>query len=129
MANVNLILPPSARNTRSARSFKRFIGQHGKASNLDEATGELFLFEGDQATIDAQLITYTADQVNIDLAYDTDISDAETARVKNTFDDKERRLLRAFAEVVLDELNNLRAQHGLAARTMAQLRTAIRNKL
>lgn len=38
-------------------------------------------------------------------------------------------LLRAFALVVLDEINVLRAQHGLAARTAAQLKTAVRNKL
>lgn len=36
---------------------------------------------------------------------------------------------RAFAEVVLDEINILRAQHALAPRTLAQLRTAMRNKL
>ncbi len=36
---------------------------------------------------------------------------------------------RAFALVVLDEINALRAQHGLAPRTVAQLKTAIRNKM
>ena len=38
-------------------------------------------------------------------------------------------ILRAFALVVLDEFNVLRAQHGLAARTIAQLKSAIRGKL
>ena len=37
--------------------------------------------------------------------------------------------LRAFALVVLDEFNNLRAKHGLAPRTIAQLKTAVRSKL
>jgi hypothetical protein len=36
---------------------------------------------------------------------------------------------RAFALVVLDEINTLRAQHSLAARTVTQLKTALRNKL
>lgn len=38
-------------------------------------------------------------------------------------------ILRAFAEVVLDEINALRAEHLLPARTLSQLRDAIRNKL
>lgn len=36
---------------------------------------------------------------------------------------------RAFAEVVLDEINTLRAQHALADRTLTQLRNAVREKL
>lgn len=36
---------------------------------------------------------------------------------------------RAFALVVLDEINTLRAEHALAARTITQLKTALRNKL
>lgn len=38
-------------------------------------------------------------------------------------------LLRAFAGVLKDEINILRAQHAFADRTLLQLRTAIRNKL
>ncbi|MEE9365457.1 MAG: hypothetical protein V3W44_02120 [Dehalococcoidales bacterium] len=40
-----------------------------------------------------------------------------------------RRVLKAFAAVMLDELNILRQQHGLAARTAGQLRDAIKGKL
>ncbi len=36
---------------------------------------------------------------------------------------------RAFALVVLDEINLLRTQHSLSQRTAAQLKTAVRNKL
>ena len=36
---------------------------------------------------------------------------------------------RAFALVVLDEINLLRTQHSIAPRTIAQLKTAVRNKL
>ena len=38
-------------------------------------------------------------------------------------------LIRALAFVVLDEINILRAEHSLAARTPAQLRTAIKAKI
>ncbi len=37
--------------------------------------------------------------------------------------------LRAFALTVLDEINTLRSEHALAPRTIAQLKTAMRNKL
>jgi hypothetical protein len=35
----------------------------------------------------------------------------------------------AFVKVMMDEINILRAQHGLAPRTFAQLKAAIKNKL
>lgn len=38
-------------------------------------------------------------------------------------------LLKAFAEVLIDEINILRSQHALPDRTPAQLRTALQNKL
>lgn len=41
----------------------------------------------------------------------------------------QRDALAAFALLVLDEVNILRAQHGLAARTVAQIKSGIRTKL
>ena len=38
-------------------------------------------------------------------------------------------LLRALADIIKDEINILRAEHGLADRTLAQLRTAIKNRI
>ncbi len=38
-------------------------------------------------------------------------------------------VLRALAEVVMDEINILRSKHSLAARTLSQLVTAIKNKI
>lgn len=38
-------------------------------------------------------------------------------------------LLRAFADIIKDEFNILRALHGLPDRTLAQLRTAIKNRV
>ena len=43
--------------------------------------------------------------------------------------DANEALLRALAFVVMDEINILRAQHSLADRTAAQLRTAIKAKI
>ncbi len=43
--------------------------------------------------------------------------------------DRTRTIMRAFAEVVLDEINALRGQHALAPRTLAQLKTSVRSKL
>ena len=39
------------------------------------------------------------------------------------------KLIEALAEVIKDEINILRAQHGLADRTVGQLATAIEGKL
>lgn len=38
-------------------------------------------------------------------------------------------VLRAFADITKDEINILRAQHGLAPRTLTQLKTAIKNRI
>jgi hypothetical protein len=43
--------------------------------------------------------------------------------------DQARTIMRAFAEVMLDQVNALRADHGRAALTLAQLKTAVRGKL
>ncbi len=115
MANVNVILPPSARNRRSWRSFVKFIGQQGKGSNFVEATGELLLFEGDQATIDGQLVAYTADQANID--NDLDASDQASDVAKDILRYQNDVVINAVVEVYRVELNILRAAAGLADRS------------
>lgn len=38
-------------------------------------------------------------------------------------------VLRALAVIMMDELNILRALHGLAPRTLAQLKTAMQNSI
>lgn len=115
--------------THNLRALADLAGSDLKALTFRPDELELDVPDVTQPALDAALVDYTANQAARDATFIQQEIDAETARVKDTFDDNERRLLRAFAETVLDELNNLRAQHGLAARTMAQLRTAIRNKL
>jgi hypothetical protein len=53
--------------------------------------------------------------------------DAGRLEAKDEIDSK--RVLKAFAEVVVDEINILRGQHALADRTLSQLVTAIKNKI
>ena len=40
-----------------------------------------------------------------------------------------RRIMTAFAAILVDEFNILRAEHGLADRTLAQFKTAIENRI
>ena len=51
----------------------------------------------------------------IDLSFDPEMRNSRTRDI--------------IRKVVMDEINILRDQHGLANRTVTQLRTAIRNKL
>lgn len=59
-----------------------------------------------------------------------DLSELEVSRdqIVDQLDDLED-ILRAFAQVVVDEINILRQQHTLPDRTLQQLKTAIRNKM
>ena len=61
-------------------------------------------------------------------AVDTQILSDNRDVVANELDSIEG-IMRAFAGVVLDEINTLRAVHSLPDRTLVQLKTAIRNKL
>lgn len=127
MATVTVTLPPSARNRHSWRSFVNFIGQRGKASSLDQATGELTLFEGDQATIDAQLVTYVADQTNIDDDFQDVLDDEAKDSAKSEFDDDS--ILTALIKEMVDQLNDIRAQTGQPALNFGQVNADIRNRI
>ena len=59
---------------------------------------------------------------------DLDLLSASRDALANDIDRLES-YSRAFALTVLDEINILRAEHGLSARTASQLKTALRNKL
>lgn len=55
----------------------------------------------------------------------------ETDRLDSIADqlDQTQTFFKAFAQVMLDEINLLRGQHSLAPRTLSQLKTAVRGKL
>lgn len=126
MANATVTLPPSARNRRSWRSFKRHAGFTG-GSTFDEATGEL-IFEGaDQATVDASLVTYVADQANIDNDLDADDAAVSTGALIQRYDNDP--VLIAIADVFREELNVLRALHALPDIQQGQMNGKVHNKI
>ena len=70
------------------------------------------------------------DQADRDAVDAREAADALTAdRTANKLRIDDERVLKAFALVVLDEINLLRAEHGLAARTGSQLINAIEAKV
>jgi len=77
--------------------------------------------------------TITGDVVSLMSKAERDAVDAAalTARRDSTADQLDfiEEVLRAFALTVLDEINVLRSQHALPARTIAQLKTTVRGKL
>ena len=56
---------------------------------------------------------------------DLDLLDKKNAKAEVT----DRKVLRAFMLIVMDEINILRDEHGLAPRTADQLSTAIQNRI
>jgi hypothetical protein len=99
-------------------------------SNLQELSltdDEFEVPDVTQAALDAALIGYVADQANIDAAFTQTEVDAGLDEERDKLDSE--KILKAFAEMVVDEFNILRAIEGLPPRTFAQLRTAIRNKV
>jgi len=107
----------------------RALADHA-GSNLEELslTGdELEVPDVSQAVLDAALITYAANQATIDASFTQVEVDAELDKARDELDTQ--KILKAFAEIVVEEFNILRAIEGLPDRTFAQLRTAIRNKI
>jgi hypothetical protein len=92
-----------------------------------EMTNELEVSNVSQAVLDAAFADYTANQVARDAAWAQKETNLKITRQQAEFDDRE--VLRAFAKLLVQELNTLRALHSLPPRTFAQLRTAIRNEI
>lgn len=83
---------------------------------------QYWIITGDIVTLMSQT---EMDVIDADIVAAADLADkiSEKARM-----DVEKVLI-AFATVVKDEINILRAQHSLAGRTLAQLKTAIKNEI
>ena len=90
-------------------------------------TSELECESVDQATLDTAFAGYVADQTNIDAATAAAKETVSRDSDKDLYDNK--RLWRAVAELMVDELNILRALHTLPDRTVAQANAAIRSKI
>ncbi len=69
-----------------------------------------------------------ADKLAADQAY-IDATPAREEAEKDSKADLTDDVLKAFALVVLDEINTLRSQHALSAITPAQLKAAVKAKL
>jgi len=81
-----------------------------------------WIITGDVVTLMTQAEMDIVD-VDIATAEDLDSKELEKLRIDN------EKVLIAFATIVKDEINILRAQHSLTARTLAQLKTAIKNEV
>ena len=95
-----------------------------------------YIEEPDLSSVIGQPVKYwvvTGDVISIvDAATRAAIDAAELSAVRDELAndiDRAETFLRAFALVVLDEINLLRGQHSLSQRTPAQLKAAVRNKL
>lgn len=116
------------------RTTKEYLVSVGE-SDLPEAEAN-YIYQPDLSAVAGQPSKYwvitgdvvsLADQATrdaIDAANDQSVLDGIADELDET-----RTIMRAFAEVVVDEINLLRAGHGLAARTLAQLKSAVRQKL
>lgn len=93
----------------------------------DSVTDLLTVPDVSQPDLDAALVTYNVDPAAADAAWTQKFAGMETTRKQSEFDDRE--VLRAFAKLLVKELNILRAIEGLPPRTFDQLRTAIRNEI
>lgn len=69
-----------------------------------------------------------ADQATRDAIDAAELTASRDDVINNEIDNLEG-VVRAFAQVMMDEINILRAEHSLPDRTLAQLKTAIRNKV
>jgi hypothetical protein len=88
-------------------SYARHVGAMDLMIYFNEDTLEIELPDIDQATMDAGLITYAADQANLDSEFADALEDQEGEFVQNEFDDKKD--LTALIKVLVDELNAVRA--------------------
>lgn len=116
----------------SAHNFAAIANLAGSTlENLSyhEMTDELEVPDVSQSDLDAAFADYTANQVARDASWTmlSILPNLRIARQQTEFDDRE--VLRAFAKLIMNDLNTLRALHSLPPRTFAQLRTEIRNEI
>ena len=92
-----------------------------------ETTDELEVHNVSQSVLDAAFADYVANQAARDAQWAQKEINLRIARQQAEFDDRE--VLRAFAKLLVQEFNILRAIEGLPPRTFDQLRSAIGNDI
>lgn len=108
-------------------AFARHVGAMDLAILFDPDTLEIELPDIDQATMDAGLITYAADQTNLDSELVDALEDQATEFDQNLFDEKKD--LTALIKVMVDELNVLRATQSLPDLNFGTVNAAIRQRI
>ncbi len=121
------ITPPASSNQEVWLAIADIAGSVLENIGYDSLTDLLDVPDVSQVDLDAALVTYNADPAAADAAWAQKFSDLETTRKQAEFDDRE--VFRAFAKLIVQELNILRAIEGLPPRTFDQVRTAIRNEI
>ncbi len=126
------------------RKISELSGGDPRIIMHEPATNELECPDVTQPALDAGHAAYTADQTNIDAATQAAMDTVERDNQKENYDVK--RVLRAMAEILIDEINTLRTQFNdtttevnavagsvtvtaFSDRTVAQARAAIRNAI
>ena len=117
--------------------LNRTTKQYLQSANTPDYPIEEWIHNPDMSAVAGQPSKYwviTGDNVTLMTAQEQSDADAaiSTAQrgesVAQNLDDVES-ILRAFASVVVDEINILRQQHALPDRTLTQLRSAILSKM
>lgn len=114
-------------NAHDWRKIAELAGGDPALIMFDPAASELEVADVTQAALNTAFATYTGDQANIDAATAAALEVADKEGAKQDFDTQ--KVLIAFARLLIKELNELRALHGLPNRTFAQLRNAIRDEI
>lgn len=114
-------------DTQDWRKICELAGGDTSLIMHDPVTNELEVTDVTQAALDTALADYIADQTNIDAA--TQAASDTTVRNNEKADYDVKRVLRAMVELMMNEFNTLRTIEGLPDRTVAQARSAIRNKI
>lgn len=119
-----------------ASVLNRTTRQYLESVNTPDYPTQGWIHSPDLSAVDGQPAKYWAisgDTVTLMSAGERAAVDAaEAATRKDSVADELDRtetIMRAFAEVVLDEINVLRQRASLQARTLEQLKTAVRGKL
>lgn len=108
-------------------SFARHVGAMDLMINFDPTTLEVTLPDIDQATMDAGLVTYAADQATLDSEFADALEDQEAGFAQNLFDEKKD--MTALIKVMVDELNTLRATQSLPDLNFGQVNAAIKQRI
>lgn len=110
------------------RAFADHAGSAVKGQiGFRPSTLELEVRDVTQPVLNAALITYAADQANIDTDFADKMNDERKDADKDKFDEKND--LTALIKEMVDQLNELRALHALPPLNFGIVNSSIRNRI